>query len=577
MQRLRELDFAAPNGELSPAAAPVIDKLQAENARVKASKAWLTLVARMSEARDLDPAPPEALATPLRSYQVEGFKWMSRLAHWGGGACLADDMGLGKTVQALAVALTRAAGGPCLVVAPTSVCGAWVEEARRFAPSLRVVRFGVGENATPDRRRAALKRLGAGDLVVCSYGLLASEEESLCALSWRTVILDEAQSIKSPSSRRHHAAVALKAEFKVAMTGTPIENHLRDLWSLMRFLNPGLLGDQRGFRRRFEAHLEASRGEQSTRHLRQLVAPFILRRTKRDVLKDLPPKTELTLNVTLTAQEAAHYVAMLNVMRREVRAHIGAQGAVLPHIFQALTKLRLACCHPSLITPDWSGPSSKLEAFKELVAQLLEGGHKALIFSQFVVHLNILEEHLKELGARYERLDGQTPAEERDRSVERFQAGQADLFLISLKAGGVGLTLTEADYVIHMDPWWNPATEDQATGRAYRIGQERPVTIYRLITLGTIEERILNLHGRKRMIAEQVLEGAQGAERVSIDEWLALLDLDGAGEGRAPAAPDEPRFALLEDFADEDLSDRSVSEDAAWGDDEGEEGGPHGG
>jgi superfamily II DNA or RNA helicase len=564
LQRLRELDFAAPNGELSPAAAPVIDRLQAERARVKASKAWLTLVARMSEARDLDPPPPQTLNTTLRAYQVEGFKWMSRLAHWGGGACLADDMGLGKTVQALSVALSRAEGGPCLVVAPTSVCGAWVEEARKFAPSLQVIRFGIGENATAERRRAVLKALGPGVLVVCSYGLLASERDSLCALSWWTVILDEAQSIKTPSSRRHQAAIALKASFKVAMTGTPIENHLRDLWSLMRFLNPGLLGDLRGFNRRFEVNLEASRSALVTRHLRQLVSPFILRRTKRDVLKDLPPKTELTMHVTLTAEEAAHYVAVLNYMRKEVRAHIGAQGGMLPHIFQALSKLRLACCHPSLISPDWQGPTSKFQAFKELVEQLLEGGHKALIFSQFVVHLDILERYLKEIGARYERLDGQVSAEARDRAVARFQAGHADLFLISLKAGGVGLTLTEADYVIHMDPWWNPATEDQATNRAHRIGQGRPVTIYRLITLGTIEERILHLHARKRQIADQVLDGSVGAESVSLEEWLALLDLNSEAE------LNEERGLSGGVFDEDELNDLSMSEEFGVISDEGE-------
>jgi len=536
LEKLQALELSAPDGKASPATASVIDELTAAQAQVKASQAWLDSVASMRAAENLAVELPSGLQATLRSYQREGFEWMSRLATWGGGACLADDMGLGKTIQGLTVALSRPEG-PTLVVAPTSVCGAWVDEAARFAPSLTVTRFGFGAVSSAGARRRALSALKGSDLVVCSYGLLGSEREALGAIHWRTIILDEAQAIKTPSSLRHRAAIELNGDFKVAMTGTPIENHLRDLWSLMRFLNPGLLGDAKRFRSTFEGPIEqgGELGELRSAQLKQLVAPFTLRRTKREVLQELPSKTELNLTVTLSDAEAAQYVALKELAMGEVRERLKqSSGGIAPHVFKVLTKLRLACCHPSLVNEDWSGQSAKFEHFKRIVTQLKEGGHKALVFSQFVKHLDILEAWVREEGLSYERLDGSTPAEQRDRSVERFQQGGVDLFLISLRAGGVGLTLTEADYVIHMDPWWNPAVEDQATNRAHRIGQDKPVTLYRLITQGTIEERILALHQHKRNLADQVLDGAKGESAVGIDEWLKLLDLDSDGEPLAP-------------------------------------------
>jgi len=559
LQKLQALELSSPEGRATPASASVIDELRAAQAQVKASQAWLDSVDKMRSAEALKPELPSGLNATLRSYQVEGYEWMSRLAHWGGGACLADDMGLGKTIQALTVILSRSKGGPSLVIAPTSVCGAWVDEATRFTPGLRVIRFGIGAVSSPSARRRALKDLKAGDLIISSYGLLGSEREALCAIKWHTVILDEAQAIKTPSSLRHRAAIELKSDFKVAMTGTPIENHLRDLWSLMRFLNPGLLGEQKRFRVTFEHPIEhpseqekTSKAGQRSAQLKQLVAPFVLRRTKTEVLKELPSKTELNLTVTLSSDEAAQYEALRSIAVGEVRERLKERaGGLLPHVFKVLTKLRLACCHPSLVSPGWSGPSAKFEHFKRIVTQLREGGHKALVFSQFVMHLDILEGWVKSEGIRYERLDGSTPAEQRDRSVERFQRGEAELFLISLRAGGVGLTLTEADYVIHMDPWWNPAVEDQATNRAHRIGQDKPVTLYRFITQGTIEERILALHHHKRTLADQVLDGATGESSVGMDEWLKLLDLSVEGDLIVPDA------SLL--TSDDSLSEEGLS------------------
>lgn len=558
LHKLQALELSAPEGRATPGSVSVIDELRAAQAQVKASQAWLDSVERMRDASQLSVTLPTGLNATLRTYQSEGYEWMSRLAHWGGGACLADDMGLGKTVQALAVLLSRSGSGPSLVVAPTSVCGAWVDEAARFTPQLRVTRFGIGSVSSPSARRRTLKGLGAGDLMICSYGLLGSEREALCAIEWNTIILDEAQAIKTPSSLRHRAAIELKAAFKVAMTGTPIENHLRDIWSLMRFLNPGLLGDQRRFKQLFEQPIEQGGplSEQRGEQLKQLVAPFVLRRTKREVLKELPSKTELNLTVTLSSAEAAQYEALRSIAVGEVRERLKekqAKGSVLPHVFKVLTKLRLACCHPSLVNEGWDGPNAKFDHFKRIITQLRAGGHKALVFSQFVKHLDVLEGWVKGEGITYERLDGSTPAEQRDRSVERFQRGEAELFLISLRAGGVGLTLTEADYVIHMDPWWNPAVEDQATNRAHRIGQDKPVTLYRLITQGTIEERILALHHHKRSLADQVLEGATGDNSVGMDEWLKLLDLNPEGD----LLPPEESLGS---------SDDSLSE---WTDDEG--------
>lgn len=536
LQKLQALELSSPEGRATPISANIINELKAAQAEIKASQAWLDSVERMQNANKISVELPLGLNANLRTYQQEGFAWMSRLAYWGGGACLADDMGLGKTLQALSVILSRADRGPTLVIAPTSVCGAWVEEATRFTPQLKVIRFGIGSASSSTARRRILKGLQSFDLLICSYGLLGSERESLSAIKWNSIILDEAQAIKTSSSLRHKAAIELQGDFKVAMTGTPIENHLRDLWSLMRFLNPGLLGDLKRFKTIFEQPIEQG-GELAIKRaaqLKQLVSPFILRRTKREVLQELPSKTELNITITLSSAEAAQYEALRSIAVGEVRERIkeqqGSKGSILPHVFKVLTKLRLACCHPSLITGDWVGSSAKFEHFKRIMIQLQQGGHKALVFSQFVKHLDILEDWIKEQGIRYERLDGSTPAEQRDRSVERFQRGEADLFLISLRAGGVGLTLTEADYVIHMDPWWNPAVEDQATNRAHRIGQDKPVTLYRFITQGTIEERILSLHHHKRNLADQVLEGATGESSIGMDEWLKLLDLNLEGD-----------------------------------------------
>jgi len=306
------------------------------------------------------------------------------------------------------------------------------------------------------------------------------------------------------------------------MTGTPMENHLGELWNLFQFINPGLLGSLDMFNQRFALPIQRDGCAESRRRLKKLIGPFILRRTKTQVLEELPSRTEITLSVELTTEEAAVYEA-LRIKAVEKLTSAGDDGSAHLKILAELMKLRRFCCHPSLVAPDWNLTASKLSLFSETIDDLLAGKHKVLVFSQFVDHLTILRDQLDRQGVAYQYLDGSTPAAKRKTSVEAFQAGEGDVFLISLKAGGVGLNLTSADYVIHMDPWWNPAVEDQASDRAHRLGQTRPVTIYRFITQGTIEERILKLHGSKRDLADSLLEGTDRSGKLTTKELLALI------------------------------------------------------
>ena len=496
-----------------------------EEAEVAGDDGWQQMRADLDASRSFEPELPSTLQAQLRPYQVDGYRWLARLSRWGAGACLADDMGLGKTVQTLAVLLDRAPGGPALVVAPTSVVANWVDESRRFTPTLNVKVY-TGSVAS---RAPLLDDPGAFDLYLTTYGLLQNDVEALAAISWHSVVLDEAQAIKNPLTKRARAARRLPAGFRVVTTGTPIQNNLMDLHSLFSFLNPGLLGSREKFRSNFGEPVELDDNEEARNRLRRIIAPFMLRRLKTDVLDDLPERTEITLHVTLSSEEAALY----EVLRERALEQLQAAREGNPdagdgerfQLFAHLTRLRLACCNPKLVTdsPANAPRSSKLETFGETLAELLENRHKVLVFSQFVMHLKLVEDYLNEQGISYQYLDGATSAKARSERIAAFQAGQGDVFLISLKAGGTGLNLTAADYVIHLDPWWNPAVEDQASDRAHRIGQTRPVTIYRLVTEGTIEEQIVDIHHRKRDLADRLLEGADAAGRLSTEELLELL------------------------------------------------------
>ena len=498
-----------------------------EGTQLAADEEWADLRRRFREARAFEPRIPGTLQAELRPYQEDGFRWLARLGRWGAGACLADDMGLGKTVQALALLLDRATSGPALVVAPTSVVDNWLDEARRFAPTLNVRAY----TGPVSSRAPRLDGLGPLDLVVTTYGLLHIDIEALSSIDWDTVVLDEAQAIRNPATKRARAARKLQAAFRVVTTGTPIQNNLVDLYSLFAFLNPGMLGSQKHFRENFT--LPAGRnGDPAARmRLRRLISPFVLRRVKADVLDDLPPRTEVTLHVEMSAEEAALYEALRQRAMEDLEALAQGHGPAGEDTMQGkgrlqvlahLTRLRLACCNPRLVQPD-GPPSSKMRTFAATLEELRQGRHKVLVFSQFVRHLKLIEAHLAEEGIPYQYLDGSTPAKVRSKRIAAFQAGEGDAFLISLKAGGVGLNLTAADYVIHMDPWWNPAAEDQASDRAHRIGQTRPVTIYRLVTKGTIEEQIVELHRGKRELADRLLEGADAPARLNTEELLALL------------------------------------------------------
>ncbi|MGY0193654.1 DEAD/DEAH box helicase [Leptothrix sp. BB-4] len=508
-----------------------------DEAALKTDAGFQDRLETLLRARHWEPALPATLQAELRPYQLEGYQWAMRLAEAGLGAVLADDMGLGKTLQAIAVLLARAAGGAALVLAPTSLIGNWAAELRRFAPSLNVRIFAE------DDREAVLAEAGAGDVVLISYQLQFLHAEAFAARRWHTLVLDEAQAIKNAAAKRTQAAFELAADFRLALSGTPIENRLAELWSLMRVCNPGLLGTPAQFNARFAVPIERDRQRGAQRTLRRLIQPFVLRRTKAEVLDDLPPRTERVLRVQGNESELAHYEALRRQALQEAQEALrgATTGQAHLNILAQLTRLRRAACDPRLVTPDLRQPGAKVQAFGELARELVANGHKALVFSQFVDFLGLLREPLDEAGITYQYLDGSTPAPERSRRVAAFQAGEGSLFLISLKAGGFGLNLTVADYVVIADPWWNPAAEDQASGRAHRIGQQRPVTVYRLVNAGTLEETIVALHERKRELADSVLAAPDEAELAAqaeaahgapfkVDELIALMRAEPAAE-----------------------------------------------
>ena len=480
---------------------------------LKTDKAWKEFRQRVENADVEEVKVPSTLQAELRPYQEEGFRWMTRLAEWEGGACLADDMGLGKTIQTLAILLHRSQTGPALVICPVSVMGNWIAETQRFAPTLNVKTLGA------TNRAQTLETLEAGDLLVSSYGLLQSEEKLFIEKEFATVVLDEAHIIKNFATKTSKATMQLKASFRVALTGTPLQNHLGEIWNLFNFVNPGLLGSLQHFNDTFVK----PDNEHARKYLRKLIAPFILRRTKSAVLDELPPKTEIVKKIQLSEAEMAFYEALRRQAILNIESGEGNQGTKHLQVLAEITKLRQASCNPSLVDASVNIASSKLATFIEIVDELIENKHRALVFSQFVSHLGIVRKALDEKGIKYQYLDGSTPIPERERSVKKFQGGEGELFLISLKAGGLGLNLTAADYVIHMDPWWNPAIEDQASDRAHRIGQTRPVTIYRLVAENTIEEKIIQLHNTKRDLAESLLEGSDQSARMSLNELVSLI------------------------------------------------------
>lgn len=506
--------------ELGPSAAEALRQLQGDGALVDADVAWQALAARVRAAQALKVKPPTGLKATLRPYQAEGVSWLLRLAAWQAGGVLADDMGLGKTVQALAVLLARKKLGPALVVAPTSVAFNWVDEAKRFAPSLKVVLLGELVD-----RAEGLSRLKAGDVLVVSYGLLVRDAAALQAVRFATAVFDEAQHLKNATTQRTRAARGLQAEARFALSGTPLENHLGELWSLFAVVFPGLLGSWERFRDRFAGPIEKGTDPTAMPALAEVLSPFLLRRTKARVEAELPARTEVKVSVVLSAAEWQLYedTRLAALSELETRKSVLKEQERRVEVLAALTRLRLMASHPKLADPTSELPSSKLARCLELIDELASEGQRVLVFSQFTSHLALVREALVARGLGCLNLDGQTPAKARRALVAEFQTGTVPVFLISLKAGGFGLNLTAATNVIHLDPWWNPAAEDQASDRAHRLGQTKPVTIYRLVAKGTIEEQMLSLHESKRALVSQVLAGTEHAAKLSTNDLLALL------------------------------------------------------
>ena len=477
--------------------------------------------------------PPSGLQANLRPYQQQGLAWLQFLRDYGLNGVLADDMGLGKTLQTLAHLLVEKEAGradkPSLVVAPTSVVHNWHAEAKRFAPGLKTLVLHGKD------RKQHFGTLADYDLVLTTYPLIVRDIDVLKKQPFHLLALDEAQYVKNPKSSSFKAVAALQAEQRLCLSGTPLENHLGELWSLFHFLMPGFLGTTEQFRQLYRTPIERQGDDARQRQLAGRVKPFILRRAKVEVAKELPPKSEIVVPIELSGAQRDLYETLRVAMSERVRDEVGKQGLARSQIMilDALLKLRQACCDPRLVKVSGAKNvkgSAKLEWLKDVLPNMLEEGRNILIFSQFATLLGLLEDTLTKLDVPYAMLTGQT--RDRAEQIDAFQNGDARVFLITLKAGGVGLNLTAADTVIHYDPWWNPAAENQATDRAHRIGQDKPVFVYKLITSGSIEEKILKLQERKAALVQGILEGslaqATGLTQDDLQDLFAPLELEAA-------------------------------------------------
>ena len=472
--------------------------------------------------KDSEYTPPASLQKVLRKYQRDGYRWLRTLDGYGMGGILADDMGLGKTVQVLSYLLAlREQGGnplPSLIVCPASLVLNWAEECQKFTPELNCV---VVDGDAAHRAQLAEQWDGA-DVVVTSYDLLRRDETLYENQKFYACILDEAQAIKNHTTQKYKAVCGVNSRVRFALTGTPVENRLGELWSIFSFLMPGYLPPYKSFCSRFEKPITQENDPAAVRRLNQLTGPFILRRMKSEVLKELPPKTENVYRIELEEEQRKLYLAAVVDAREKLRA---AKPEDKMAVFAVLMRLREICCDPRLIADNWTGGSAKLDACIELVTSAVEGGHRILLFSQFTSMLELLAKRLDAEGVSHFTLQGSTPKPVRAELVRRFNGGEASVFLISLRAGGTGLNLTAADIVIHYDPWWNVAAQNQATDRAYRIGQQNPVQVYKLIAQDTIEEKIVELQQAKQDLAETVTGSADGAIlRMKPEELLNLLE-----------------------------------------------------
>lgn len=479
---------------------------------------------RVMSFKKIDKSPlPTSLKATLRDYQLDGYYWMQFLARSGFNGILADDMGLGKTLQTLTHILVekesgRDGGSPSLVVAPTSVVVNWQREAAKFTPSLNVL---ILQGA---QRHLHFSEMHEFDIILSSFALIPRDLEHFKKQHFHLLILDEAQHIKNPSAQISKAVRELSSNHRLCLSGTPIENHLGELWSQFSFLMPGLLGSSESFNENYRNPIEKEHNEQKRNLLNAKVGPLILRRTKHDVAKELPPKTEILHNIELHTEQKDLYETVRSTMDKQVRQAIIARGGQAQMVFlDALLKLRQICCHPLLLEQNKSAKeSAKFDYLVDLLETLRKENHRVLIFSQFTSMLALMEAYLTSENISYLILTGAT--KDRQTLVERFQSGEGEVFLISLKAGGTGLTLTGADTVIHYDPWWNPAAENQATDRAYRIGQDKPVMVHKLICQGTVEERIQQMQRRKNTLADNILDGSTQSIDLNEETMRQLLE-----------------------------------------------------
>ncbi len=470
--------------------------------------------------------PPQGLQATLRDYQQQGLNWLQFLRYYHLNGILADDMGLGKTVQTLAHLLVEKEQGrmdkPCLVIAPTSLMGNWRREAALFAPDLKVLVLQGSD------RHQHFDHIDDHDVVLSTYPLLSRDDEVLLSHEYHMLVLDEAQVVKNPKSKAAKIIRQFKSEHKVCLTGTPMENHLGELWALFDFLMPGFLGNAKQFNSFFRKPIENRGDSELQQRLVERVKPFMLRRSKGDVVAELPEKTEITRTVSLGKQQAALYESIRIAMEEKVRKTIATKGLARSHItiLDALLKLRQVCCDPRILSlkkAQQVRESAKLDMLMEMLPKMLEEGRRILIFSQFTKMLSLIEQEIQDRHISYTKLTGQT--RKRDQAIDIFKQGKADLFLISLKAGGVGLNLTEADTVIHYDPWWNPAAENQATDRTHRIGQDKAVFVYKLVVENSVEEKIIAMQEKKKALADAVYQQGEKKDElvITMDDMQALF------------------------------------------------------
>jgi SNF2 family DNA or RNA helicase len=479
---------------------------------VKRSKDFRELANNIRDVKDMDYTLPEHLDKIMRNYQKIGFKWFKTLSAYGFGGILADEMGLGKTLQTIAFLVSEKGERPSMVVAPTSLVYNWQSEIEKFAPELRTVVI----SGSKKQREELMSEINNCDVIITSYPLIRRDIEEYKSISFNYCILDEAQQIKNPASMNASSVKELKAKGYFALTGTPIENSLMELWSIFDFIMPGYLLTHNKFSKLYETPIIKNSDKTALEELNRHIKPFILRRLKKDVIKELPPKIEHKLVVDMTEEQKKLYAAYLSSAKNEIDDEIRDKGFSKSKIkiLAILTRLRQICCDPSVFVQDFTGDNGKMTALDDILEESIGQGHKILLFSQFTSVLKNITKRLQKSDIKYMYLDGSTKSEDRMSMVKEFNEGDASIFLISLKAGGTGLNLTGADVVIHFDPWWNPAVEEQATDRAHRIGQQKTVEVIKLLAKGTIEEKIFNLQQKKKEIIKNVINDDMNEENM---------------------------------------------------------------